>query len=174
MADHDDTVGITYYFGAKQQLEWAPALANGAAVLALASIVAGASDQDAALTGLTIPLAIFGAGLCTAVFSLQLSFLSFSKKSFIADTMKEIHDIAGPLIARFNAAPINEKVQMAPEMLALKPKVETAQPKLVKAMITYKLSGWLSTTLGFTSILLCVLGFTTLLVGHSLGYLRLS
>jgi len=50
-------------------LAWAPAIANGSALVSLAGLIGNVDDPDAALKALTPTLALFGLGLIFALFS---------------------------------------------------------------------------------------------------------
>jgi hypothetical protein len=171
---YDDTAADTYTFESRRQLDWAPAFGNGAALVATTNIVANASNQDAALTALTVPVAMFGAGLCCAVGAAFLAAKSFENQTSFVFHAREISDTINPEVDRFNNGDEVERAKAGKELERLYRVAAIKKPKMERALQRYKRFQMARKACVLTALAMCVGGFMVLLVGHATGLIRLA
>lgn len=163
-----------HLFATRRQLEWTPVIGNGAAILALADIVANAPNQDWALDGLSVPLSLFAAGLCCALGSASCAARLFQEQTYFSKTTQRFNDKIAPLIASCNAAEGIAKKPFTDELLGFQPTVEAEQPRLKKSALNIRKFDRRARFLRTLAIAACALGFIALLIGHRIGLFSLS
>lgn len=163
-----------YLFATRRQLEWVPVIGNGAAILALADIIANAPNQDAALNGLSVTLSLFAAGICCALGSASCAAWSFQQQTYLSKTAQRMHDKLNPLIASFNVAEGTEKIPFGKELMAYWPTVEAERPRLEKSLRKMRRFERWTSVLRIGAMAACVSGFMVLVIGHRVGLFTLS
>ncbi len=168
-----------------ERLNWAPALANGAAVIALAGIVGNVPSPDTALSALTWPLASFSFGAALGLGSTHL--------------MADVYEVIGSGRPQLNAnqAAMRELLDEALALVeGIKPGItpEDARERTAKAeafparakaihertlALGRRIGGLhlrhrAAAILNAASIVAAAGGMSILLFGHAMGRLRLE
>jgi len=171
---NEDAAADAYLFEHRRQREWAPVLGNGAAMLAVANIVANAANQDAALDGLTAPLAFFAAGLCCGLSATHWIGIAFSSQTAIIRQWRELHPLS------VKASEVSRKRGQgvlpsdAAALASYASKASASQPVVAKALRRFRRASKAAGILSFCSILSCGLGLVYLLIGHYFDLFRLG
>lgn len=171
---NEDAAADAYLFEHRRQREWAPVLGNGAAMLAVANIVANAANQDAALEGVTAPLGFFAAGLCCGLSATHWIGIAFTSQTAIIREWRELHPLS------VKASEVSRKMGQgvlpseAAALASYASRVSESQPVVAKALQRLRRASRAASALSFFSILSCGLGLLYLLIGHHLGLFRLS
>lgn len=182
----DDSEDLSAARAELRRLGWAPVIANGAAMIAMAGIVGGAPSPDAALGGLTWPTAIFGIGLGLGALAVQASGSSQLTDARDRKAQKRYSRIAREMNFFGDNAPLKrlifkgeeahaepqepydmERVRQVSESLR---RIEPGDKDFHAARrwrATAKLSG-------IGSLVAFAIGLSTLLIGHALGVVRLE
>jgi hypothetical protein len=152
------------------ELLWAPSLANGAAVLALAGVVGNVPHPDRALSALTPSLGMFGLGLLLGCASLNISAEVHGQLRRMVRNAERASELASGLHA---AAQEGDDTRRA-ALVAQLPDGEATLGDMRKALgAVSRLQNWPG-RLNAASLFCCALGFATLLIGHAAGLVRLE
>lgn len=165
----------------ESRIYWAPAIANGSAILALAGIVGNVSSPDTALSALTGPLAIFSTGLALGIISIALSAEAYS---VVANTQKAQNQIKADLVDLFrdffaamdgltaeNAA---VKVEEAKPLTAAAKSIQERQQELSNRLSQTRFQVNLLQYFNRAALVSVAVGFLYLLVGHGVGWIKLE
>ena len=171
---YDDAAADAYGFEHRRLREWAPLVGNGAAMLAVANIVANAANQDAALDGLTAPLGFFAAGLCCGLSATHWIGIAFNSQTTITREWRELHTLsvkASEASRRMNQTrlPSDEDT-----IAAYASKASASKPIIATSLGRFRRAYKVARLLSLSSILCCGIGFLYLLIGHHLGFYRLG
>lgn len=163
------------------KMVWAPAIANGAAVLAAAQIIGNAPHPDAALRALTPTLALFALGLLAGVGVIEYAAstliqvgatLAIAEEAEIASgAAKYAGEEAERAADGGDAAAARRLLDVAEDRQA---RFVTAHQRLTEALASRKPHAHVAAFLNRLSMGLLAAGFTWLLVGHHLGWLALE
>lgn len=189
-----------HVFQMRDRLAWAPVLANGAAVLALAGIVGNVDDPDAALRALTTPLICFGAGLTAGILATtaQANALeALASKVIRAQNLAERQRIASEALERLeaqlaqlrqntaelrsnlvqpddHAAVDRESARLGTRIDAARQESEVVRSELLAASHDVAPDPTWSRVAQTAAIVLCAVGFGWLLIGHASGLVVLQ
>ncbi len=171
-----------------QRLGWAPVVANGAAMVAMAGIVGGAPSPDTTLSALTLPTAIFGLGLGLGALAIQASGTAQLTNARHKKAEDQYFRASEEMLFFGADAPFKGHLFTAGE----EPPPEPREPFDIERLISVsdqlhrllqptiqarrQTRFWrlVATASGVGSLAAFALGLSTLLVGHSLGWLRLE
>jgi hypothetical protein len=165
--------GANSYTTAKAQLEWAPALANAAAVLALAGVVGNVPHPDKALSALTPSLGLFGLGMLLGAVALHVSLAvarSFNSMSAKAEQNLEIMEDLHAGLEADSVGTAATKARLAARIPEAQRLLDGMRGEMASIV---RLQDWPG-RLNIASLACCGLGFAFLLVGHAAGWIRLE
>jgi hypothetical protein len=159
------------YVAGSAQFTWAPALANGAALLALAGIIGNVSTPDAAFDALTLPMAAFGAGLLAGVVGIHQK---LATTAFVAMFSAEAEDISqrlNDIAARISAGEASQADldHVAAAFAQVEQNKRPRPPIPPASKFSRQTNYW-----AYSSIASCAVGFVILIGGHATGHLRLE
>jgi hypothetical protein len=163
------------------RLNWAPALANGAAVVALAGIVGNVPSPDTALTALSWPLGLFSLGAGLGLASIYLladvyGVLGSARLTMEANraAMLEIVDESAALTKGVTPENSQERIAKAAKLPAKAKPIEDSTLALGRRVRGLKLRTRAAAILNGASIVAAACGMGILLIGHAMGRLRLE
>jgi hypothetical protein len=164
-----------------QRLDWGPAIGNGAAILALAGIVGNVPNPDVALMGLTWPLAIFSLGLAAGVLGVFLKVEVLEQLSELPRRLRRIRARTLSVMAETERLVEKLTLENADDVVGdvgkLPSLLEPDQKQLKDIARRTKQLTWIlhiATVGNAVAISTIALGFMVLLVGHSMGCIRLE
>jgi hypothetical protein len=161
----------------EDKLSWAPAVANGTAIIALANLIGKVADPDAAFEAIQWPVAIFGVGLVAGMLGLHFRTHFYSWSS--SQNMKV--DALSKLIAS-NVAQVREKIKSyslggdrpklgpSDELEAIQQALKEFRKSFETARRRYRVAE-LSNIISMCAV---AVGLAFLLIGHWTGAIRLD
>jgi hypothetical protein len=164
-----------------ERLSWAPAVGNGAAIVAVAGIVGNVPSPDTALSALTLPLAIFSVGLAGGLLSISLSGAVLdllgsaqAQNDKLNVRLLELVDRTTTLSKGVTPENAKDRATEAQQLAAEADKVVQRRAKLLRRLKWGKLRARAASAFNIAAICSVALGLAVLLIGHSTGRLRLE
>jgi ATP-dependent RNA circularization protein (DNA/RNA ligase family) len=146
---------------------------NGAAVLALASIVGNTHHPDAALTALTVPLATFALGMGAGLTATQVMTSAFEDAGEMADEDRRASEIGAALI-REMISDIENASRLTRDYTSRLKSNQNRYINVQRSLDKMTRSLQFANNMNLASVICVVLGMFSLIAGHALGLVILQ